>query len=66
MSVGETGAILALPGKTLLLSLALGRGWKNTNNLKGILSLPIASTSSIFLKGLLNFSHGCIINLKIS
>ena len=26
MSVGETGAILALPGKTLLLSLALGRG----------------------------------------
>ena len=60
LSIGETGAIFALSEKTpleMLLFIASANGWESTlanilTSLGGILSVPVAFLSSIFLKSL--------------
>ena len=60
LSIGGTDAIFALSGKTpleILLFIASANGWESTladilTSLGGILSVPVAFLSSIFLRSL--------------
>ena len=73
LSLRKTDAIFALSGKTPLeiqLFIASANSWESTSadiltSLGGILSVPLAFLSPIFLRKLINFRSGYIIKWKL-